>query len=166
MFENVIIEIHDGKVELKWSVDADAMCADIRSFATKTGVIGGPTYCKVCEMRCECPLKRYRETIEKVQRDQQRDYDAGFETPERALYHLDKALYYLLIASKQEYDEWKQKELMKIISCKLAEKINDDIEQKLAEILFTPQESAFGACCDNPGFVNNSTVSGMREDNG
>jgi hypothetical protein len=128
MFENVIIELHNGEVELKWSSDADSMCSDIRSFARKSSVIGGPTYCKECEILPECPLKKYRETIENVQNDLQRDYNAGFKTSDKALYHLDKALHYLLIATTEDYKIWKEKEQLKLVSRKLAGQIQKDLE--------------------------------------
>lgn len=153
MLENVIIELHDGEIEVKWSFDADAMCADIRSFSTKLGVLGGPTYCKSCEMLPECPLNKYRTTIEKVQNDLQRDYNAGFDPPHKALYHLDKALFYLLIATTEDYKAWKEKELMKFISRRLSNLIANDL---------------YRLALQSPGsqFVNNSTISNTREYNG
>ncbi len=140
MYENVIIEVHNGEVELKWSSVADSICSEIRSFASKSSVIGGPTYCKECEISSECSLKRYREVIEKVQNDLQRDYNAGFNVSDKALYHLNKALHFLLIAITEDFKIWKEKEQLKLVSRKLSSYIQKDLEKAV----LNHRKSVFG----------------------
>lgn len=135
IFENIIVEIHDGKVEVKWSVSVSELCSDIRSYLdTKTSILGGPTYCKSCGMKLDCPLNWYREKIESVQRDLQYHYNAGFEHSDKALYHLDKALFYLTQAAVEGHKAWKEKLLLEEVS----KRLGDSIHRELESLYFIP----------------------------